>query len=159
MVDSRPRVTISSRPRVVLPTGSAAFAWSAPGAFCFRAELDQDGDLSNQVCKYESGYQRRRGVGGGCAGWRMGCTRCGSRPSSEGGTFGPVTTHDVYRGDQGARDDDHGAPAGVLEQHDATFEFLADEPATFECRIDGGTPVACSSPWTRSGLLNGTRSV
>ncbi|MEZ5270336.1 MAG: Ig-like domain repeat protein [Microthrixaceae bacterium] len=41
----------------------------------------------------------------------------------------------------------------------ATFEFNADEPATFECRIDGGTYQPCISPWGPSGLADGPHEV
>lgn len=40
----------------------------------------------------------------------------------------------------------------------AVFTFTADQPASFECRLDGGRWVPCTSPWTYSGLADGSHS-
>ena len=48
------------------------------------------------------------------------------------------------------------APDEFSRQTAATFRFESNDPnATFECAIDGGEPVACTSPFTRT-LNDGT---
>jgi hypothetical protein len=47
-------------------------------------------------------------------------------------------------------------PSGVTASRDASFAFAADEPARFECRLDGSTFTGCSSPTSYSGLADGT---
>ena len=40
----------------------------------------------------------------------------------------------------------------VVTGTSATFQFLTAETATFTCALDGGTRVACASPYTLTGL-------
>lgn len=47
-------------------------------------------------------------------------------------------------------------PSGVTASRDASFAFAADEPARFECRLDGSTFTGCSSLTPYSGLADGT---
>jgi hypothetical protein len=50
------------------------------------------------------------------------------------------------------------APLGTIGTAEATFEFGADTPATFECRLDSEAPTGwkpCSSPTTLVGLADG----
>jgi hypothetical protein len=50
------------------------------------------------------------------------------------------------------------APEEFSREGTAAFEFTADEAgATFECSIDGDSPVACASPYSRS-LGDGTHA-
>jgi alpha-tubulin suppressor-like RCC1 family protein len=44
---------------------------------------------------------------------------------------------------------------GKTNDSTPTFTFSADEPATFQCRVDGGSVVPCSSPFTTSHLADG----
>ncbi len=48
-----------------------------------------------------------------------------------------------------------GPPGKETRATEATFEFEANAPATFECRLDGGAFVPCTTPWTDSGLAAG----
>ena len=47
-------------------------------------------------------------------------------------------------------------PDGTIATAQATFAFTTDEPlAEFRCAIDGGTPVACQSPFTTPAVGDG----
>ncbi|MGH9010154.1 MAG: metallophosphoesterase family protein, partial [Acidimicrobiia bacterium] len=46
-------------------------------------------------------------------------------------------------------------PSGTVNSSSATFTFSANEPATFECRLDSEAFSACSSPKTYTNLANG----
>jgi Bacterial Ig-like domain (group 3) len=51
------------------------------------------------------------------------------------------------------------APPSLSSSPDATFAFSADEPgSTFECALDGGAYVSCSTPVTYNGLVDGSHS-
>ena len=50
-------------------------------------------------------------------------------------------------------------PPSETQASSARFEFHSDEQgATFQCRLDGGTPEWCASPWDYSGLSGGPHS-
>jgi hypothetical protein len=48
------------------------------------------------------------------------------------------------------------ADGATVDTADVSFEFSADEPATFECSFDGAPFSACTSPVDFTGLGNGT---
>ena len=47
------------------------------------------------------------------------------------------------------------APAALSNTRSAAFGFSADEPATFECKLDGQSFQPCSSPAVYQGLTDG----
>lgn len=49
-------------------------------------------------------------------------------------------------------------PPALSSSRTATFVFSADQPASFDCRLDGGPWVPCTSPWSYSGLADGSHS-
>jgi len=50
-------------------------------------------------------------------------------------------------------------PAGTVAETEATFTFNTSElPATYSCELDASGPAPCTSPTTRTGLLNGPHS-
>jgi acid phosphatase type 7 len=50
-------------------------------------------------------------------------------------------------------------PSGTVKQNNATFYFSSNEAnATFECKLDGATFSACSSPKKYTGLTNGSHT-
>ncbi len=50
-------------------------------------------------------------------------------------------------------------PTGVISSASVTFEFSSgDATATFECRVDGGTWSACTSPRQITGLADGSHT-
>jgi hypothetical protein len=49
-------------------------------------------------------------------------------------------------------------PPARSTSRSATFTFTANEPSTFECRLDGGPWSSCSSPKTYTSLGDGQRA-
>jgi hypothetical protein len=49
-------------------------------------------------------------------------------------------------------------PADPTTGTSATFAFHADETATFQCKLDGGTYTACTSPAAYTSLADGTHT-
>ena len=49
-------------------------------------------------------------------------------------------------------------PTGPTNDATPTFEFEADEPATFQCRVDSASFAACSSPHTTAVLAQGAHT-
>ena len=48
-----------------------------------------------------------------------------------------------------------GGPTGTVTDATVTFDFSADESATFACSLDGGAFASCTSPFTAGPLANG----
>jgi hypothetical protein len=51
------------------------------------------------------------------------------------------------------------APPPFLTVRDFDLGFAANEPATFVCAVDGGTPAACTSPLALRNLADGAHTV
>jgi Putative metal-binding motif len=51
------------------------------------------------------------------------------------------------------------SPDKLTEAPSAKIEFEASEPATFQCTLDARAPVACTSPWTITGLAVGAHTI
>lgn len=49
-------------------------------------------------------------------------------------------------------------PASLINTTSTTVEFSANVPATYECRLDAGAYIPCTSPHTLSGLADGART-
>jgi subtilisin-like proprotein convertase family protein len=78
-------------------------------------------------------------VGEIAGGWSLDVTTDGTDDT------GPVTT--ITSG-----------PAGTISQASASFGFSANESATFECKIDSGAFVSCTTPKAYAGLSEGTHT-
>jgi hypothetical protein len=49
-------------------------------------------------------------------------------------------------------------PAALSNSRSATFAFSADEPSSFQCQLDGGSFLPCSSPSSYQGLGDGAHT-
>ena len=150
-VNGGPWVTVSSRPRQVLPSGTSAFAWSAPDASCYQVALDVDLPAGNGCTTYSTVTQYSS-LADGPHTLRV-------RAVSIGGTPGPAITTTFTVETKAPQTTITASPPAYHNSTTAAFEFTADEPATFTCSIDGATPVPCTSPWTRTGLAPGEHTV
>ncbi len=50
------------------------------------------------------------------------------------------------------------SPTGTVASTSASIAFSANEPATFQCSLDGGGLAACTSPAALSGLVDGSHT-
>jgi hypothetical protein len=51
------------------------------------------------------------------------------------------------------------AEGATIDTSSASIGFSANEPATFECKLNGGSFAACTSPFSASSLSDGTHTV
>ena len=49
-------------------------------------------------------------------------------------------------------------PPGLTNSRSATFAFSADEPSSFQCRVDAGALAPCSSPISYQNLADGAHT-
>jgi hypothetical protein len=77
------------------------------------------------------------------------------------GTMKPITVASSPAADTTAPETTIGSgPAGTTSNSTPTFAFSSSEEASaFECRIDSGAWVDCTSPWTTAALDEGPHSV
>jgi Ca2+-binding RTX toxin-like protein len=113
--------------------------------------LDDD-DLTNNTAS--SGFTRASftGLADGVHVLRV-------QAQSAGGVWGQIATSTFTVETRAPQTTITSKPPSFASSATATFEFSADEPATFECRIDGGSWLTCSSPWIRPGLTEGQHGV
>ena len=158
-VNSGPWVTVSSRPRQVLPNGTAAMAWSAAGASCFRWDLDgAESDLSGQGCYDPVGngaYAQEQAF----TGLTDGAHLLRVQAQATGGAFGPVTRVPFTVETKAPETTITSGPSGFVSSTGATVTFTADETATFQCSVDGGPYTTCTSPHVLSGLAQGDHTI
>ncbi len=153
-VQSGPSVSFWSRPRSVLPTGTAALSWSAPGAACYRVELDGTAEsLADRSCYYPNSPSYS--LYGSWTNLTDGPHTLRVQAEATGGATGPVgqVTFTVEAKDPQTTIATR--PPSLSNSDAAAFEFAADEPATFECRIDGADWETCESPLSLADLTDG----
>jgi len=49
-------------------------------------------------------------------------------------------------------------PSGTVTTGDASFSFTATEPGTFECKLDAGSFLPCTTPKAYTGLAGGSHT-
>jgi Ca2+-binding RTX toxin-like protein len=136
---------------MVLPTGTAALSWSAPGAACYRVLLDGTPEaFAATICaNYPGGngslYIDETNLADGPHTLRV-------QAETTGGGKGPVGQVTFTVETKDPQTTITAKPPALSKSDTATFEFTADEPATFECNIDSGGWSSCESPLNLTDL-------
>jgi hypothetical protein len=137
-----PRRTITAGPPELSISAAAIFEFAADDAAAFECRLD-GGDWA--ACSSPQEYAE---LADGEHAFAARATDLAGNVGAEAGyvwtvdTVAPTTTVDD-------------GPADPTNSTSASFEFSADEPAVFECRLDEGDWTACASPQGYDGLADG----
>ncbi len=145
VVDTPPATTITSAPTDPTNSPDATFAFTADEPSDFECSLD---GAAFSTCFSPVTYP---GLADGEHTFTVRAIDQDETPQPD-----PNPPTHTWRVDTVAPDTsiDSGPPAAT-NATDATFEFSASEPASFECALDGGAFEACSSPKTYTGLADG----
>lgn len=143
-----PETTITSGPSGTVATTSASFAFSASEAGAtFRCSLDNAGFVPcTSPVSYSGlseGYHRFEVYGTDARGHSDLSPALRTWDVNSRDSDPPTTT--ITQKPEG----------GTIKATTATFAFNADEPSTFECKLDQGAFEPCSSPTTYTGLAGG----
>lgn len=148
-----PETTIDSGPSGTVATGSASFTFSSnePGS-SFDCRIDEKAWSS---CSSPASYS---GLANGTHVFEV-------RARDVAGNSDPLPaartwTVDVPEPDTTAPNSSiTSGPDATTTSTSADFTFVSDEPgSTFECRLDGASFAACSSPRSYSGLSSGSHT-
>nr|MDQ3822747.1 Ig-like domain repeat protein [Actinomycetota bacterium] len=139
-----PDTTIDSGPTGTTNATSATFAFGASeGGSTFECSLDGAAWAS---CTAPATYS---GLAGGDHTFEVRAT------DAVGNTDGTPATRSWTVDASAPETTIDSGPTGATNQVDATFTFSADEPgSSFQCSLDEGAWVACSSPKTYTGLAD-----
>jgi hypothetical protein len=134
-----PTAAVSSGPGALTNSRSATFAFSADEPSSFQCQLDGGSFLP---CSSPTSYQ---GLGDGAHTFAV-------RPTDAVGNTGATASYS-WRIDATAPETTiSSGPLARTTTLSATFRFSASEPAAFQCKLDAGAFVACTSPKTYAGL-------
>jgi DNA-directed RNA polymerase specialized sigma24 family protein len=145
-IDLPPETRITDGPDSSTSSRSTTFRFTSPDtAATFQCRLDCHGWTS---CASGKTY---KGLADGSHTFKV-------RAKDAAGTNDPSPAQRTWKVDTDAPNTTITAgPKASTKSKSATFSFSASESgATFECRLDGGTWQACSSPRTYSGLHKGS---
>jgi large repetitive protein len=138
-----PTATITQKPANPSNDSSPTFAFAANEAATFQCNLD---DAAFESCSPPKSYT----AGDGPHTFRVRATDAAGNTGqvSYGWTIDTVAPRTTIT--SGPND-----PSGV---NSASFGFSASEAASFQCKLDGASFVACSSPKSYSNLPDGVRT-
>ena len=71
---------------------------------------------------------------------------------------GPACDSGAYELAQPLRVTITSGPSGTITTSNVSFAFTADEPSTFQCKLDGGSFAPCTSPFNAGPLALGTHT-
>ena len=128
-----PAVAVSTGPAALTNNRSATFAFSADEPSSFQCQLDGG---AYQPCSSPASYH---GLGDGAHTFTV-------RPTDAVGNVGNSASYN-WTIDATAPETTFAArPGSRTTAVSATFRFAANEPVTFECKLDGAAFARCTSP-------------
>ncbi|MFN8150908.1 MAG: Ig-like domain-containing protein [Solirubrobacterales bacterium] len=146
---SPPGTTIDSGPSGTITTDAASFTFSsADGSAVFECKLDA-GDW--EECVSPQSF----------ADLDDGAHTFSVRAVDPAGNADPAPpTRSFTVSTEGPETTIDSGPTGTVADDDATLTFSSDDnAATFECRLDGGSFAACTSPHSLTGLADGPHTL
>ena len=141
-------VSISSPTAGAASDASVSFSFSAGfgGGNSFRCSLDGSAYVT---CSSPFSYE----------GLANGAHTFSVRNIGSGGNRVDVTRAITVDGSPPESDITAGPATGSTTSPSASFTFSSEPNATFQCSLDGAAFVACSSPFTASGLSDGSHTL
>ena len=134
-----PTASVTSGPAALTNSRAASFTFTADEPSSFECQLDGG---SFQACGSSASYQ---GLGDGTHTFAV-------RPTDAVGNTGAPSSHG-WRIDGTAPETTIGSgPRSGTTALSGTFTFSANEPAAFECKLDGAAFAPCTSPKSHAGL-------
>ena len=141
-----PTVTITGGPAGPSNTRAASFSWSASEAATFQCSIDGG---AAAACSSPRSYS---GLADGSHRFNVvGTDGAGNHGSAAARTWSVDTVPPSVTITSG--------PTGLVNIRTASFSWTASEAATFKCSLDGGAAIACSSPQSYNGLVDGAHQL
>jgi hypothetical protein len=140
----RPTVTITGKPASVSSTSSANFAFSVSESAATQCKLD---GAAFAPCASPAAYSN---IPDGPHTFTVRATDAAGNTGEASYAWTSETRAPTAAVSSG--------PAALSNSRTATFGFTADEPSSFECRLDGGGFAVCSSPASYQNLADGPHS-
>jgi hypothetical protein len=137
-----PTVTLTQKPGSPSSTNSPTFVFSANEASTFTCSLDHASPTS---CSSPTTYT---GLADGPHSFAV-------TPTDPAGNTGPAITHDWTIETRAPTAAVTSGPTAHSNSSSATFTFTADEPSSFDCKLDDRGFEACGSPVSYHGLGDG----
>jgi large repetitive protein len=137
-----PIVTLTEKPGSPSSTSSPTFVFSANEPSTFTCSLDHASPTS---CSSPTTYT---GLGDGPHSFAV-------TPTDAAGNTGPPITHDWTIETRAPTAAVTSGPTALSNSSSATFTFTADEPSSFDCKLDDRGFEACGSPASYHGLGDG----
>ena len=141
-----PTVTITGGPAAPSKTRAASFSWSASEAATFQCSID-GGPAT--ACSSPRSYS---GLADGSHHFTVaGTDDASNHGSAAARTWSVDTVPPSVTITSG--------PTGLVKTRTASFRWTASEAATFKCSLDRGAVIACSSPRSYNGLVDGSHQL
>ena len=142
-----PETTIDSKPATLTNSAAASFTFSSSETgSTFECQLDT---AAFAACTSPKSYS---GLADGAHTFQV-------RAIDSGGTADPSPASYTWTVDTTAPDTTlTSTPANPSINSSASFAFSSESGATFECKMDGGSFAACTSPKSYTGLSDGSHT-
>ena len=141
-----PDTTIDIRPAALTNHADASFSFSSEANAGFECALDAG---TFQHCTSPQGYS---GLADGSHTFQVRATDAAGNTDATPASF----TWTIDTTVPTVQIDAH--PSALTDRSDAGFSFSSEPNATFDCKLDGGAFLPCTSPQSYGGLTNGSHT-